>query len=156
MSEFSLIEICLDGQSAMRPDELPAAAAQVGQAYVELYRSAGFAPPWIGYFALERGGCVGTCGFKGPPQSGGVEIAYCTFPPHEGRGIATRMARALIEMAWRVDPDLTITAQTLPAEGPSTAILRRLGFTLSGSVDHPDDGRVWHWELAPQALSRRG
>jgi hypothetical protein len=40
-----------------------------------------------------------------------------------------------------------VFAQTLPEENASTAILKKLGFTLVGSVQHPDDGTVWEWEL---------
>ena len=48
--------------------------------------------PWLGYFALRNSVCIGTCGFKGPPENNRVEIAYFTFPEYEGRGYATQMA----------------------------------------------------------------
>lgn len=50
-----------------------------------------------------------------------------------------------------------IAAQTLPQESASTTILRRLGFALVGTVDHPEDGPVWEWQLpnnAPQATCK--
>jgi hypothetical protein len=40
---------------------------------------------------------------------------------------------------------ITYIAHTLPREGASTAILRKLGFALVGSIDHPEDGSVWKW-----------
>lgn len=116
---------------------------------VGLYGRRGFVRPWICYLAEEEGGRVGTCGFAGPPSGGEAEIAYFTFPGHEGRGVATRMAAALLALTA---PDaalqkLRIVAHTLPQEGASTRILRRLGFAMLGPVTHPEDGTVWKWRL---------
>lgn len=89
---------------------------------------------------------VGTCGFKSAPCGGEVEIAYSTFPKYQGRGHATTMARVLLDIAAN-DPHVTaVTAQTLPRESPSTSILRRLGFILEQTLEHPEDGTVWHWK----------
>ncbi len=52
--------------------------------------------PWVGYLAAADNAVevIGTCAFVGSPDaSGSVEIAYYTFPPFEGRGYATAMAR---------------------------------------------------------------
>jgi [ribosomal protein S5]-alanine N-acetyltransferase len=65
------------------------------------------------------------------------------------------MARMLVEIARRIDADLIIAAQTLPQESASTVVLRRLGFVSMGSINHPEDGEVWEWQLpsnAPQAV----
>lgn len=101
--------------------------------------------PWAGYLAQEKGVIVGACAFKSPPVSGKVEIAYFTFPGHEGRGVATRMANHLIELAAQ-NGIARIRAQTLPEPSASTRILERLGFVLQGSVQHPEDGEVWEWQ----------
>lgn len=111
-----------------------------------MYPAGVAALPWTGYLAEEEGQFVGTCAFKTPPQSGQVEIAYFTFPGHEGRGVATRMAEHLIRIA-RQEGMRRIVAQTLPEPGPSTAILRKLGFRRAGELIHPEDGLVWEWEL---------
>jgi [ribosomal protein S5]-alanine N-acetyltransferase len=142
-----LVEISLSGEAAEPIERLPAIAGDIGAAYVALYAAAGYVKPWLGYFALEDSVCIGTCGFKGPPKNSRVEIAYFTFPEYELRGYATRMARMLVEMAHPAEADVVIAAQTLPQEGPSTAILRKLGFVLMGSIDHPEDGEVWEWQL---------
>jgi RimJ/RimL family protein N-acetyltransferase len=105
----------------------------------------GSAPlPWVGYLAEEQGVLVGTCAFKTPPVEGAVEIAYFTFPTHEGRGVATRMATGLIEIAGE-NGATRIKAQTLPQANASTHILEKLGFYLVGAVMHPEDGEVWEW-----------
>lgn len=111
------------------------------------YRKTGFVRPWIGYLAEDDDQVVGTCAFKTPPQEGRVEIAYFTFPDHEGKGIATQMARLLIEKARSTDPSIGITAQTLPQENASTTILRKLNFSRSGMAHDEDAGEVWEWRL---------
>lgn len=100
--------------------------------------------PWAGYLLEENGIFVGTCAYKSRPVGGAVEIAYFTFPDHEGRGMATHMASHLVAVATQ-NGVAQIRAQTLPEENASTSILRKLGFVLVGSVQHPDDGEVWEW-----------
>jgi RimJ/RimL family protein N-acetyltransferase len=149
---MKLVEISLSGDAAQPIEQLPAIAAEIGAAYVTLYAAAGYVKPWLGYFALEDSVCIGTCGFKGPPKNNRVEIAYFTFPEYERRGYAARMARMLVQMTQAFDANIVIAAQTLPQESASTAILRRLGFILIGSIDHPEDGEVWEWQLPNNAL----
>lgn len=139
-----LIEVFADGQPVTTSDLV----AAVCGATSDLYRRAGFTPPWIGYLAILDDEVVGTCSFKSPPKDNQVEIAYFTFPGHEGRGIGTGMALKLIEIARIADRSVAILAQTLPEENASVRILRKLGFAHRGTVVHPEDGNVWEWELA--------
>ncbi|MCE9552933.1 MAG: GNAT family N-acetyltransferase [Planctomycetes bacterium] len=146
--ELHLLEILADG----RPDtevSLSEVARGVCDAMAALYRQTGYLPPWIGYLALLDGEIVGTCAFKSPPRDGCAEIAYFTFPGHERRGIATEMARRLVELARNADQRVIPTAQTLPEENASTAILRRLGFIQTGIAHDPEVGEVWAWERLP-------
>ena len=149
---MKLIPISFSGEAAEPIEHLPPVAAEIGVAYAQLYSAAGYVSPWLGYFVLADSVCIGTCGFKGPPQNNRVEIAYFTFPEYERCGYATRMARTLVELARGVDADLIIAAQTLPQTSASTAILKRLGFVLMGSINHPEDGEVWEWQLPHSAL----
>ena len=116
-------------------------------ATVTHYQRVGFVPPWIGYVGIDGGGVVGVCGFKGAPKDERVEIAYGTAPGHEGKGIATKLASELVKIAQSTSPELTVFAQTLPEMNASTSILKKLGFRMTCSVDHPEDGLVWEWEL---------
>jgi RimJ/RimL family protein N-acetyltransferase len=141
-----LVPIRADGTPGEPLPDLPDAIAAVLESTASMYRGAGFVPPWTGYLAIEGGHCVGTCAFKRPPRDGRVEIAYFTFAGDEGRGVATRMAAALLAIAAAADPAVTLVAQTLPLENPSTAVLRKLGFALTGSFDSDEDGTVWVWE----------
>ncbi len=127
---------------------LPEIAQSVCSTTAVMYEVSGFAPPWVAYLAVLDGIVVGTCAFKTPPVDGRVEIAYFTFREYEGKGIATEMARELVRMAREAAPDIIIAAQTLPQPGASPAILHKLGFVLVGTVEHPDDGEVWEWQIA--------
>jgi RimJ/RimL family protein N-acetyltransferase len=142
-----LIEIGKDGKP-VESLELPQTAQQVGESFSGMYQAQGFTPPWVGYFAEEDGTVVGTCAFKSPPENQRVEIAYFTFPGHEGRGVATEMARKLVAVARETVADITLVAQTLPQESASTSVLRKLGFQYTGQVTHPEDGQVWEWQLS--------
>jgi len=101
--------------------------------------------PWICYLAEVDDRVVGTCAFKGPPTGGRVEIAYFTFPAHEAKGIATRMGRALLEIALRTDPAVEVFAQTLVERNASHRVLEKLCFEVFGIVDHKEDGQVLEW-----------
>ena len=148
---LQLIAITQDGGLAKPVASVPPLAAQIMEATTQLYKAAGYEPPWLGYLALENGSVVGSCAFKSPPENNRVEIAYFTFPGHESRGVATRMASALVRIAFNKTPALTVAAQTLPAESASTSILKKLQFRFVGSVEHPDDGLVWEWQLSNTA-----
>ena len=142
-----LVPIEQSGAVAATADDPSGSVAAVIEQVAGLYGRRGFSAPWICYLAEEQGQWVGTCGFAGPASQGEVEIAYFTFPGHEGRRVATRMAAALLAQTApsAAREGLAFIAHTLPHEGPSTKILRRLGFELVGPVDHPEDGTVWKW-----------
>ncbi|MDP2653068.1 MAG: GNAT family N-acetyltransferase [Candidatus Omnitrophota bacterium] len=146
---FQLHEISESGAVAVplaRAGKLP---EQVLAATASFYRRAGFHPPWVSYLAVAGGEAVGCCSFKSGPRDGCVEIAYFTFPPHEGKGFATKMAEGLIAIAGRQDKVLRVTARTLPEENASTAIMKKLGFVNQGPVQDPEDGTVWEWSRRP-------
>jgi ribosomal-protein-alanine N-acetyltransferase len=144
-----LIPVLQDGSISPNPPPMTALTRQVTDALAAMYSKNGYQPPWTGYLAVESGEVTGTCAFKGPPKKGIVEIAYFSFPGHEGRGLSTRMARKLMELARVADPKVSLSALTDPEEGASTTILRKLGFTLIGSATHPEEGAVWEWRFTP-------
>ncbi|CAN5522158.1 hypothetical protein BH20ACI3_BH20ACI3_09620 [soil metagenome] len=145
---MELIAITENGELAKPMSSTLPLAAEVVKATAQLYRTVGYEPPWVGYLAFENGACVGSCGFKSPPQINRVEIAYFTFPGNESRGIATRMASELIRIALEKTPTLIVAAQTLPEENASTSVLKKLQFRSVGAIAHPEDGLVWEWHLS--------
>ena len=92
------------------------------------------------------------CAFTAAPVAGRVEIAYFTFPSFEGRGVATEMATQLISIARMTQPAIEVFAQTLPERNASNSILKKLGFELFGQANHPEEGPVWEWRLAPKEI----
>ncbi|HYJ06708.1 MAG TPA: GNAT family N-acetyltransferase [Chthoniobacterales bacterium] len=91
---------------------------------------------------------IGFCSFTGPPTANGmVEIAYGIAPGYQGHGHATEAARAIVEYAYASGQVRTIEAHTLPEQNASTRVLEKCGFSFSGEIIHPTDGRVWRWEL---------
>ncbi|THD34473.1 MAG: N-acetyltransferase [Sphingomonas sp.] len=103
--------------------------------------------PWHSWWGVadDAGMVAGLCGFKhSPDRDGRVEIAYFTFPEVEGNGVATGMARQLIEVA-RANGAREVIAHTLPEENASTRVLDANGFAFGGAVIDPEDGPVWSW-----------
>ncbi len=119
--------------------------SELCKATIAMYSNNSATLPWLGYLAQDNGTFVGTCAFKSPPQNAEVEIAYFTFPQHEGQGVATQMARWLTELAEK-NGVKRVKAQTLPEKNASTRILEKLGFTFVGPTVHPDDGTIWEWQ----------
>ncbi|WP_179884964.1 GNAT family N-acetyltransferase [Bacillus sp. AFS015802] len=111
----------------------------------EYYEKVGFQPPWISYLAVSESDFVGVCSFKGSPKQGRVEIGYFTFPENEGKGYGQFMCRSLVDIVQEFDPEVVITARTLPEYNASTSILKKNGFELQGVVVDEDDGDVWEW-----------
>ena len=50
-------------------------------------------------------------------------------------------------------PAVLAAAQTLPERNASHRILEKLGFRHITTIDHPEDGTVWEWQLAPETES---
>lgn len=120
-------------------------------AATDLHDAVGFAPPWVGYIAVEDGEPVGTCGFKSAPDAGSIEIAYFTFPGFEGRGVATEMTGQLLALAGEAHPGVIVMAQTLVERNASHRVLEKLGFDCVGIIEDPDGSPVLEWQRHAQA-----
>jgi [ribosomal protein S5]-alanine N-acetyltransferase len=124
---------------------------EIAQETRQFVRLHGIMLPWGGYLAVdtETRTVVGTCAFKGPPDANGVvEVAYFTFPAHEGCGYATAMLAALRERAAARPEVQVLRAHTLRERNASVRVLEKLGFRWAGEVQDPEDGPVWRWERA--------
>lgn len=123
---------------------------QLSADWLSLVESANGPDPWIhGYtISLVEGGTViGTCGFKGPPDSGGaVEIAYGIDPEYQGKGYATEAAEALTAYALTQSNVKLVRAHTKPEANASSRVLTKCGFHHLGEVMDVEDGLVWRWE----------
>lgn len=146
-----LVPIPSDGNVTLPGIPLSETAMSVIGSTVQLYARRGYVEPWVGYLAIEGDNCVGGCGFTSPREGDVAEIAYCTYPEFEKRGIATRMAQHLISIAQECDPSVRIIAHTLTEENASTHILKKLGFAFTGTIAHPEDGQIWKWTYEPKS-----
>jgi ribosomal-protein-alanine N-acetyltransferase len=109
------------------------------------------AEEWVARAAVtEPGGVpVGTLGFHGPPDDGGmVEVGYTVDPAHRRRGVATAMLRlALAEAA--ADPRVNrVRASISPDNAASLGTIRRFGFVRVGEQIDEEDGLeiLYEWD----------
>ena len=42
---------------------------------------------------------------------------------------------------------VAMAAQTLPGRNASHRVLENLGFLHVATLDHPEDGTIWEWQL---------
>jgi RimJ/RimL family protein N-acetyltransferase len=126
--------------------------AQISAAWLARLDAAVSPDPFVHSFSLVRkdsGAVIGQCGFKGPPDAGGmIEIAYGVSPDQEGRGFATEAAQALRDFALTFERVRTVLAHTLPAAKASRRILAKCGFEHVGEVTDPEDGVVSRFEYS--------
>jgi GNAT superfamily N-acetyltransferase len=94
-------------------------------------------------------------GFLSPSQA---EVAYCHLiavdTTQRGQGIGRRLYDALFEIALR-DGRSEVRAITIPANGPSIAFHRSLGFTLEPGDGDEDGIPVHHgysWDGTPRVV----
>lgn len=80
---------------------------------------------------------VGTCGYKGSPAGGTVEIGYSVLPEFRRRGFATEAARGLCRRAFDCPEVRCVLAHTLPDLEPSIGVLKKAGFRLLGKGFEP-------------------
>jgi [ribosomal protein S5]-alanine N-acetyltransferase len=146
VQQLELIDISANGVPKKDLGALSQFATDACAQTVTHYKKAGFSPPWISFFARCDSEIVGICAFTAAPAAGRVEIAYHTFPPFEGRGVATAMVRELVRRAAQTDPDVELFAHTLAQQNASNAVLRKLGFEFVRELSHSDEGAVWEWQ----------
>ena len=78
---------------------------QLSPDWLALIESASESSPWIHGFQIFKPGAefaIGSCGFKGPPSKGIVEIAYAIDPNHQRLGYATETVASLTPFRIRL------------------------------------------------------
>jgi RimJ/RimL family protein N-acetyltransferase len=95
---------------------------------------------------------VGNVGFHGPPgvnatdNERALELGYAVLPEHRRQGYASEAVGGLI--AWaRTQGIGHFVASVAPANEPSLAIIRKLGFVRTGQQMDPEDGLEHVFEL---------
>jgi len=69
-----------------------------------------------------------------------VDLGYAFLPRGRGRGFAAEAAAACVEMAAEHFGIVRLAAITDPDNLSSIRVLDKLGFTMEGSVQYPEDG----------------
>lgn len=110
---------------------------------------------WLARAIVLRDGgrvMVGNAGFHGQPgvnaagTARALEIGYGILPEHRRRGYATEAVAALL--AWaRTEGIHHFVASVAPANEPSLAIIRKLGFVRTGEHWDDEDGLEHVFEL---------
>lgn len=96
---------------------------------------------------------IGHAGFHGPPGINGlrkpdaVEVGYAILPPFRGQGYATEAAAALMAWAQAEHGIRHFVASVAPANEPSLAVVRKLGFVRTGEQWDDEDGLELVFEL---------
>ena len=106
--------------------------------YLEKFRKH---PDWLGVCAIENERIIGSGLFKSSLIDGTVEIGYGVAPSAEGRGVATRMARAMVRYAFAKGAR-SVFAHTLPESLASQRVLEKSGMHYDGLV--VEDEKVLH------------
>jgi RimJ/RimL family protein N-acetyltransferase len=96
----------------------------------------------------EEARVVGHIGFHsrpGPPYldelaEGGIELGYTVYAPDRRRGFASEACTGLMDWAARVHGVRRFVVSIGPANRPSLALAKRLGFERVGSVVDESDG----------------
>ena len=90
---------------------------------------------------------VGYIAFHGPPEMiGRAEIGYTVFPERRRQGYAAEAVQGMIGWAARQGAD-AVYLSISPANGPSLAIARRLGFLQVGVQEDEVDGTELVFQL---------
>jgi len=115
---------------------------------------AGTPQRWCSSFYMRRQAdraVVGACGFKSPPQAGRVEIGYGVATACRNQGVARQAVAALLLRAFEDDggdegPAVhEVLAQVNPDNGPSTRVVRSLGFQHEGLATDADGELLVQW-----------
>jgi [ribosomal protein S5]-alanine N-acetyltransferase len=108
---------------------------------------------WWTYFPVykKENKLIGSGGYKGKPEDDTVEIGYEIAPAYRNKGLATEMAKGLIDHAFRNKNVKLILAHTLGHENSSTKVLTKCGFEKVEDINDPDNGLIWKWVLKKKA-----
>ncbi|HYJ68200.1 MAG TPA: GNAT family N-acetyltransferase [Nocardioidaceae bacterium] len=98
----------------------------------------------FGLWALElaeTGEFLGYTGLNpmpdGVPGAGGMEVGWRLSVAAWGKGYATEAANAAVDVAFNGAGLGELWSMTAVLNGPSQAVMRRIGMTLLGTFEHP-------------------
>lgn len=135
------------GRGEPSPDERIKAFVERG---IEVAKTRG----WILWPVIHRADAelIGFCGFGDgfPPD---VEIGWRLKPEYWGRGLATEIARAVMEYGWRRFNFDRLVAVIRPANQASIRVAEKLGMTLEATFDHQGGDVVRYAKVNPRLVT---
>lgn len=104
-----------------------------------------------GIFSADEARVLGGTGLHRRPGGDALEIGYWLDREHQGRGLMTEAAGALVRVGFEVMRASRIEIHCDPANARSWAVARRLGFTHDGTLRRrmltpqgdPRDDMIW-------------
>lgn len=116
------------------------------------------AAPYLLRLAVLRdeGIVIGSAGFHDRPDASGmIEIGLGVVPEFQGRGYAQEMLHGM--WGWVIDQPGVVTLRytVSPDNGPSQAIIRKLGFAHVGQQIDEEDGPEDIFEMSAADYRRR-
>jgi [ribosomal protein S5]-alanine N-acetyltransferase len=136
------------------PDEFPSQGERgfLGFRLRQMREDARFRT-WCPHAIVLGGTMIGHAGYHGPPginsaqNPDAVEYGYKIFPAWRGRGFATEAAVMLMDLAEERAGIRRFVLAVSPANDPSLAIVRKLGFVKTGEQMDEEDGLEHIFEL---------
>lgn len=98
---------------------------------------------------------IGSCGYKGEPTNGMVEIGYEVIESYRNKGFATEIAQVLVKNAFEDEQVNIVQAHTLADKNASSKVLSKCGFQWIEELEDDEDGMIWKWELKRSDFEKR-
>ena len=95
---------------------------------------------------IETNTLIGSCGFKGEPIDGKVEIGYEVTELYRNKGYATEILNLLTELAFNNEKVKTIIGQTLTDNLPSIKVLEKCDFKFVRVFNDLEEGQISEYE----------
>ncbi|RKF18052.1 N-acetyltransferase [Alginatibacterium sediminis] len=127
-------------QEALPPAHVLARASKL----VEQGAAARWAYP---YLIVTDTHVVGSCGFKGPAQSGQLEIGYNVAPDARGRGVASAAVNLLTGLAFSSGEVSAVVALIAPENKASLHVIANNNFHYQNDVIDSDGEALQCWQL---------
>ena len=135
----------LPGPSVVQDEALPPKHVAVRALRL---MAAGAPQEWCGTFLMTlqpQYVIVGSCGFKGPPIGGRVEVGYGVAPEARNQGHASAAVQALLGLAFGSGQVSEVLAEIAPANLASARVAAKLGFIAGGTRVDEDGEAVVQW-----------
>ncbi|CAN7762440.1 GNAT family N-acetyltransferase [Caballeronia sp. LjRoot34] len=119
---------------------------------IEAKQSSSWCLPFL-IVGAQKLGIAGSCGFKGQPTRGEVEIGYGVTPSFQNQGIATAAVRELLKLAFADRSVSQVLATINPKNVASNRVVEKLGFERRDQFTDFDGEELVRWRLCRDGSS---